>query len=48
MATTYTVEGNLLGHISIASDEVAETAKVLGIDGEEVMLLRRYDFSASW
>ena len=40
MATTYTVEGNLLGHISIASDEVAETAKELGIDGEEVMLLR--------
>ncbi|WP_145243507.1 HD domain-containing protein, partial [Staphylococcus argensis] len=40
VATTYTVEGNLLGHISIASDEVAETAKELGIDGEEVMLLR--------
>ena len=39
VATTYTVEGNLLGHISIASDEVAE-AKELGIDGEEVMLLR--------
>ena len=39
-ATTYTVEGNLLGHISIASDEVAEAAKELGIDGEEVMLLR--------
>ena len=37
VATTYTVEGNLLGHISIASDEVAEE---LGIDGEEVMLLR--------
>lgn len=40
VATTYTVEGNLLGHISIASDEVAEGAKELGIDGEEVMLLR--------
>ena len=40
MATTYTVEGNLLGHISIASDEVAEAAKELGIEGEEVMLLR--------
>ncbi|MBE7332990.1 MULTISPECIES: 3'-5' exoribonuclease YhaM [Staphylococcus] len=40
VATTYTVEGNLLGHISIASDEVAEAAKELGIDGEEVMLLR--------
>lgn len=40
VATTYTVEGNLLGHISIASDEVAEASKELGIDGEEVMLLR--------
>ena len=40
VATTYTVEGNLLGHISIASDEVAEAAKELGIDIEEVMLLR--------
>lgn len=40
VATTYTVEGNLLGHISIASDEVAEAAKELGIDSEEVMLLR--------
>lgn len=40
VATTYTVEGNLLGHISIASDEVAEAAKELSIDSEEVMLLR--------
>ncbi|MBJ6366446.1 3'-5' exoribonuclease YhaM [Staphylococcus hominis] len=40
VATTYTIEGNLLGHISIASDEVAEAAKELGIDSEEVMLLR--------
>lgn len=40
VATTYTVEGNLLGHISIASDEVSEAAKELGIDSEEVMLLR--------
>ena len=39
VATSYTVEGNLLGHISIASDEVAE-ARELKIDGEEVMLLR--------
>ena len=44
VATTYTVEGNLLGHISIASDEVA-AAKELGIDGEEVMLLRHMIFS---
>ncbi|SUM33861.1 3'-5' exoribonuclease [Staphylococcus gallinarum] len=40
VATSYTVEGNLLGHISIASDEVAEAARELKIDGEEVMLLR--------
>ncbi|MGX0847577.1 3'-5' exoribonuclease YhaM [Staphylococcus auricularis] len=40
VATSYTVEGNLLGHISIASDEVAEAAKELNIEGEEVMLLR--------
>jgi 3'-5' exoribonuclease len=39
-ATTYTVEGNLLGHISIASEEVAEAARELKIEGEEVMLLR--------
>ena len=37
VATTYTVEGNLLGHISIASDEVAEAAKELGIDSEEAV-----------
>src|SRR5699024_5501555 len=40
VATTYTVEGNLLGHISIASDEVAEAARELNLDGEEVLLLR--------
>lgn len=40
IATSYTLEGNLLGHISIASDEVAEAARELGIDGEEVLLLR--------
>ncbi|CAM3087533.1 MULTISPECIES: 3'-5' exoribonuclease YhaM [Staphylococcus] len=40
VATSYTVEGNLLGHISIASDEVAESARELNIEGEEVMLLR--------
>ncbi|UOC12445.1 3'-5' exoribonuclease YhaM [Staphylococcus agnetis] len=40
IATSYTLEGNLLGHISIASEEVAEAAKELGIDGEEVLLLR--------
>ncbi|MEJ7153849.1 3'-5' exoribonuclease YhaM [Staphylococcus ureilyticus] len=40
VATTYTVEGNLLGHISIASDEVADAARELNIEGEEVLLLR--------
>ncbi|WP_436951883.1 3'-5' exoribonuclease YhaM [Staphylococcus shinii] len=40
VATSYTVEGNLLGHISIASDEVAEAARELNVDGEEVLLLR--------
>ncbi|MGV3043287.1 3'-5' exoribonuclease YhaM [Staphylococcus rostri] len=40
VATTYTLEGNLLGHISIASDEIAEAARQLNIDGEEVLLLR--------
>ncbi|RIM73024.1 HD domain-containing protein, partial [Staphylococcus arlettae] len=40
VATTYTVEGNLLGHISIASEEVSEAAKELNIEGEEIMLLK--------
>ncbi|PHK50833.1 3'-5' exoribonuclease YhaM [Staphylococcus edaphicus] len=40
VATSYTVEGNLLGHISIASDEVAEAARELNLEGEEVLLLR--------
>ncbi|MEZ2075627.1 HD domain-containing protein, partial [Staphylococcus aureus] len=40
VATSYTVEGNLLGHISIASDEVVEAARELNIEGEEIMLLR--------
>lgn len=40
IATSYTLEGNLLGHISIASEEVAGAARELGIQGEEVLLLR--------
>lgn len=40
ISTTYTFEGELLGHISIISDEIARTAERLGIDGEEVVLLR--------
>ncbi len=40
VATSYTIEGNLLGHISIMSDEVASVAREHNIDGEEIMLLR--------
>ncbi|UXV31281.1 3'-5' exoribonuclease YhaM [Mammaliicoccus sciuri] len=40
VATSYTVEGNLLGHISIVSDEIAQVAKEHNIEGEEVLLLR--------
>lgn len=40
IGTTYTLEGELLGHICIMSDEVARTAEKLGIEGEEVILLR--------
>ncbi len=39
VATSYTVEGNLLGHISIASDEVVEAARELNIE-EGIILLR--------
>lgn len=40
IATSYTVEGNLLGHISIMVTEVAKAAAALSIEGEEVMLLQ--------
>ncbi|QMT18415.1 3'-5' exoribonuclease YhaM [Planococcus maritimus] len=40
IATTYTIEGNLLGHISIMVTEIAKAAEELGIEGEEVMLLQ--------
>lgn len=40
IATAYTVEGNLLGHITIMVDEIGQAAKELGIDGEEVMILK--------
>ena len=36
----YTVEGKLLGHISISASMIQETANELGIDGEVVTLLR--------
>ncbi|GAA0471139.1 3'-5' exoribonuclease YhaM [Alkalibacillus silvisoli] len=37
---TYTLEGKMLGHISIMVDEISLTAEELGIEGEEVMLLQ--------
>lgn len=37
---TYTTEGKLLGHISIAQAMIKETADKLNIDGEEVVLLQ--------
>ncbi|TWT24281.1 3'-5' exoribonuclease YhaM [Planomicrobium sp. CPCC 101110] len=40
IATTYTVEGNLIGHISIMVTEISKTAEELEIDGEEVLLLQ--------
>ncbi|TWI56208.1 3'-5' exoribonuclease [Halalkalibacter nanhaiisediminis] len=38
--TTYTLEGKLLGHISIMVTEIAEAAKELNIEGEEVLMLQ--------
>ncbi|WP_249664056.1 HD domain-containing protein, partial [Lysinibacillus sp. D4B1_S16] len=40
VATTYTVEGNLLGHITIMVNEIAKIASELEIEGEEVMRLQ--------
>lgn len=40
VATAYTVEGNLLGHITIMVSEIAQAARELGLEGEEVMLLQ--------
>lgn len=40
VATTYTVEGQLLGHISIMVNEIGLIANELGIAGEEVMILQ--------
>ncbi|MED9811306.1 MAG: HD domain-containing protein [Longibaculum muris] len=37
---TYTLEGKMLGHISIAQAMVYEAAKELNIEGEEVVLLQ--------
>lgn len=40
IGTQYTVEGNLIGHISIMVSEIEKAAVELGIEGEEVMLLQ--------
>jgi 3'-5' exoribonuclease len=40
ISTTYTMEGQLLGHISILVNEIGEAAKELGIEGEEVTILQ--------
>lgn len=40
IATKYTVEGNLVGHISIMSGEIRMAAKELGIEGETPVLLQ--------
>ncbi len=40
IATSYTIEGNLLGHITIMVNEISKAAEELQISGEEVMLLQ--------
>ncbi|MFK2825867.1 3'-5' exoribonuclease YhaM [Bacillus sp. B190/17] len=40
VSTVYTVEGNLLGHITIMVNEIGKAAEELGIDGEEVTILK--------
>lgn len=40
VSTVYTVEGNLLGHITIMVNEVGKAAEELGIDTEEIMILK--------
>lgn len=40
VATSYTVEGTLLGHISIMVGEIKEVADELQIDSEEVVILQ--------
>ncbi len=40
ISTVYTVEGNLLGHITIMVNEIGKAAEELGIAGEEVMVLQ--------
>lgn len=40
IGTTYTNEGNLIGHIVIATEEITKVADQLNIEGEEVMILK--------
>ncbi len=40
ISTSYTVEGNLLGHITIMVTEIGKAADELGISGEEVLVLQ--------
>jgi 3'-5' exoribonuclease len=40
ISTVYTVEGNLLGHITIMVNEIGKAADELNIAGEEVMILQ--------
>lgn len=40
IVTEYTMEGKLLGHISLMQAEISDTAKRLGLAGENVTLLR--------
>jgi 3'-5' exoribonuclease len=40
ISTVYTIEGNLLGHISIMINEIGKAAEELGISGEEVLILQ--------
>ncbi|MBI0580140.1 3'-5' exoribonuclease YhaM [Neobacillus cucumis] len=40
ISTVYTIEGNLLGHITIMVNEIGKAAKELGISGEEVLILQ--------
>ncbi|OCA84354.1 3'-5' exoribonuclease YhaM [Bacillus sp. FJAT-27225] len=40
VSTVYTVQGNLLGHITIMVNEIGKGADELGITGEEVLVLQ--------
>ncbi len=40
ISTVYTLEGNLLGHITIMINEIGKAADELGITGEEVLILQ--------